>query len=215
MNVPAKCQVCGHQFISNAIHIEDSVSMVIGGSTDCERCNGRANFVAGTYDFVGDVIAAFRAPGITRETVTEVRQIVSKAASGKITAAEAVQQTRKVSSALGAFLLTAHERGITFDRVLAVILFLHTFWASYSSDADVQAALAESRKQVELSQKILEELQKQTADGDIGAPIAATQPPNPEQTKIAKDRAAVRASLKSGTSAMAYRPHGHKAERRN
>lgn len=126
-------------------------------------CGGIADLESGTYDFIGNVMTAFRAPGMTRQKLEAFAGVVSQAAEGKVSPEMAAQQAKQISHSLGALLAAAHSHGITFDRILAVILAIQAFWAAYSSDADVQAALTESRHQTELSQKMLSELQAQNA----------------------------------------------------
>lgn len=203
MSIPVHCKQCGYRGIAHSIWITSSHNITFeGGSENCPECGGRAEFQSGTYDFVGDVLTAFRAPGTTRKKVEEFAGIVSLAAEGKISAEAAVEQARGVSVAFGGLLKAAHDRGITFDRVLAFILAIHAFWIAHSSDADVQAALAESRNQTELSQQMLSELEEMNAS--LPEPATKQETQQPDQVKMSAEKnrrtAAMKATLNGGTS---------------
>ena len=141
MSVPSKCRDCGFAFTSQMLSLNNVSGVTISGCTEsCPRCGGRSDLQPGTYDFVGNAISAFRAPGTTQKKVEEFAGIVSQAAAGEISPEDAVKQARQVSASFGSLLKAAHDRGITFDRILALVLAIHAFWTTHSSDADVQAA---------------------------------------------------------------------------
>ena len=180
MSIPVHCKTCGYTGIARSVYIENSSEVTfIGGGENCPRCGGRADFQSGTYDFVGEVMTAFRAPGMTRQKVADFRKVLEQVNEGAISADTAVKSAENIDPLLSRILKSAYENGVTFDRVLAVLLAIHAFWTSYSSDADVQAALTESRHQTELSQKMLSELQKLNVSSSESRTKASANPPSP------------------------------------
>lgn len=160
MSIPVHCKQCGYRGIAHSISVSNSTGITFeGGSENCVRCGGRAEFQSGTYDFVGDMISAFRVPGVTRQKIAEVQSIVSKALDGTISAADAVKQTQDVDSAIGGVLRAAHDHGISFDRIMMIIALLYAFYADYSSDKAAQVALAEAKKQTVVAERMLEALE--------------------------------------------------------
>lgn len=189
MSIPVHCKTCGYTGIARSVYIENATEATfIGGGEDCPICGGLAEFQSGTYDFVGDVMTAFRAPGMTRQKVADFRAVLEQAKEGTISASAAVKRAENIDPLLSRLLRAAYENGITFDRVLAVLIAIHVFWTSYSSDAAVQSALAESRHQTELSQKMLSELQKQNASSSESRTKTTLQPPSPARTSAPKNR---------------------------
>lgn len=157
MSIPVLCRKCGYRGISRTLSISNSRYVTISNCLEqCPRCGGAAELQSGTYDFVGDVMTAFRAPGMSRQKVVAIADIVSKAAAGKISPDVAVQEAEGVESGLAALLRAAFAHGIPIDRIVAIIGLILAFWIAYSSDADAQKALAEDRKQTELLQQILD-----------------------------------------------------------
>lgn len=189
MSVPAKCTACGHRFTSKAFMAFSGVNISYSGCTEtCPKCGGRAELQSGTYDFVGSTIAAFTAPGVTRAKVEAARDLAAKVAQEEITAKDAAEEAEKITAGLGNVFMAAHDRGITFDRILALILAVLAFWGQFGPDADLQALLAESQKQNELSQRMLEEFQKQNSSRGGPTPTVATPPASRLQTTITKNR---------------------------
>lgn len=161
-----------------------------------QGCSGWGHHEVGTYDFVDGVVKAFTAPGMTREKVDAARKVAEEAASGSVSSEEAIHRLREINPTLANVVSQpSPSPKINWDRLIAILALLHSFWISFSSDADVQAALAETRKQTELSQKMLEELQKQSAVGGIAHPIEAKPELDPRQMTTPKNRAERRKAL--------------------
>jgi hypothetical protein len=162
MNIPAKCKSCGYNYTSNSIHIENSFGVTLSGNTEtCPRCGARAQLQSGTYDFVGDVISAFRAPGMSREKISTLKALAEKAKNGEITAEDAVENANKIDPAIQRMLKTAQDRGITIGDLLTLITLIFAFWTHWSSNADVQAALGEAQRMNETTLKQLSATEKQ------------------------------------------------------
>lgn len=192
MSVTYICDRCGVAFQSNHIHIGGTGTAYMAGNTvDCPKpwCSGTGHHAPGTYEFVDGVIAAFTAPGMTREKVEAVREVAAKAAQNELSPAEAAQEADTIKAGLGDLFLAAHQRGITFDRVLAVIVGFLAAWAALAPDADLQALVEESQRQTELTERMLEELQKQSAADDTAKPRVVKPPAPPTQTSASKNRA--------------------------
>lgn len=129
-------------------------------SFTCPRCGGTAAVQDGTYDFVGGFVAAFTAPGMTRKKVEAARDLAEKVASNDLSPIEAADQADTIKTGLGNFFRIAHDRGITFDRILALILGFLAFWSEFAPDEDAEALREAAQMQNELSQRMIEELRK-------------------------------------------------------
>lgn len=196
--IPAKCRRCGHQFISRMFNFPNGTDISFSGIVEmCPMpgCGGDADLQSGSYDFVDGVIAAFRAPGMTREKIEAFAGVVAQAADGKITPERAVGDAQNISALLGALLAAARDHGVTFDRLLAVIGIILSGWALYSSDADaranlgnVQARLSAERTQIEVQRKLLSELEELNASVRDLASISVSPPQGPKQTTPTKNR---------------------------
>lgn len=163
MSIPAECLSCGYKFISRALYFADSTNITITGSSEtCPNCGGRAALQSGTYDFVGDMISAFRAPGITKEKVRRFKDLATDLNSGKLSQDDAEAEAEKIGPQFVKILKTVHENGITFDRVISVITLLFLIWTQSGSDADVQATLEGIGQQIELSKQQLDATEQQT-----------------------------------------------------
>lgn len=170
--------------------VSDSTLSLTNVTTICPECDGEAVIQDGTYEFIGNVLAAFTAPGMTREKVEAARKVAEEAASGMVSSEEAIHLLRDISATLArAVSQPPPSVKINWELVIAIFALLQSFWGSYSSDADVQAALAEARKQTELSQKILEELQKQSAIDGMTRPTKVRPKLDPTQMTTPKNRA--------------------------
>jgi len=143
---------------------------------------------AGHYTFVDGVIAAFTAEGMTRRKVEAFRDVAERAKRQEISGQQAVVEAGSIDPVLAKVAEVAQKMGINWDRLIAIIGLLLAFYTSYSSDADVQAALKESRHQTELSQKMLSELQAQNASLHALATKSETQPQGQAKTSEAKIR---------------------------
>lgn len=189
MSVPVFCESCGYRGISNAISMSNVRGAVLSNVYEpCPQCGGMAKLHSGTYDFVGDIMTAFRSPGMTREKIAAFRSVLEQVTEGELSSSDAVQTTEEIDPLLSRWLRAAFERGISFDRVLAVFSAILALWMAYSSDADVQAALTESRHQTELSQKILSELEKLNVSSPGPLPKAVMPQVGPAQTNVPRNR---------------------------
>lgn len=199
------CDKCGKQFKHDlGISLERGSVEISNNQVKCPvwNCSGWGRHAPGKYDFVDGVIAAFTSPGMTKEKASKIAEIVKHAVDGEISDDVALARAERLSSALGTFLKAARDYGITFDRILAAILFVQVFWNQHSSDADAQAALAESRNQTELSQKILSELEAMNAPARELKPQLELQPQHQEKKSAQRKLMASKrkAELNGGTS---------------
>ncbi len=190
MSIPVHCARCGYRGISRNFSITNSTGITFsGGGERCPACGGTAAYVSGTYDFVGDTIAAFTAPGVTRQKIEAFRDLAGQVAQNAISPEDAARQAEKIESSFGWLILSAAARGITFDRLLAVVLAFLAFWEAFAPDADVQALVAASQQQNELSKKMLQELQRQSATSGTSTPKVQKPSRPPAQTQAPRNRA--------------------------
>lgn len=206
MSVPMRCLQCGYRGIARAIVVTDSRNATISGSERCPRCGGQAIYQAGTYDFIGDTVAAFRAPGVTRASAKAFADVVSSTAKGEITTAEALQKAESINVIFAKLFRTALSNGIPVDRLLNIISVIIAAWALYSSEVDGDSNLGELRTQTELHEMILQETQKQTAAAERTAENSRRQAEAAEktaaesqdQTRLLRELAARRDWLQPG-----------------
>jgi hypothetical protein len=182
MSIPIHCGHCGYQGLSTGISITSARVTVKGGGGQCPQCGGIASYVSGTYDFVGEVIAAFSAPGITREKVSAFRDIVQGVANGSISNDRAKEKADALSPALSSVIANTLKQGLTISNLVSLIGIILALWSMYSSDADVEAALKEDQKQTELMQQMLEVLQEQPT----GQPPRKTNQAEPSADQVKK-----------------------------
>ena len=161
MPIYAKCRTCGTTFESKLFDKFSGTLILEGNTQNCivPGCIGTADIQDGHFGFVKGVLTAFASHNMTREKVEAFQRVIARANQGEITAEEATREAGSIDPALSRVVQHAQEKGINWDRIIALLALLHAIWVSYSSDAAVQAALAETQKQTELQQKMLEELQ--------------------------------------------------------
>lgn len=190
MSVPVHCEQCGYRGISRNFSITNSTGITFqGGGERCPDCGGVAGYLSGTYDFVGGTIAAFTAPGVTRQKIEAFRDLADQVVQNAITPEAAAIKAEEIESSFGWLIRSAQAMGITFDRVLAVVLAFLAFWEAFSPDVEVQALVAATQQQNELSRKMLEELQQMSITSRTSTPKAKRPPPPPAQTQVRGNRA--------------------------
>ena len=165
MSVPTKCSKCGFEYVSRQFNFGNSINVTLSGNSEtCPQpgCGGRAYLQDGNFDFVNGVIAAFRAPGMTREKVEAAKNIVQSASNGTISSEEALERLEAISNSLAIAAKQCGGRKINWEFLLTLLALIYTIWFNQKSDAAAQAALTESRTQSELAQKMLEESQEQS-----------------------------------------------------
>lgn len=194
MSLPMKCPECGLQFPSRNIVIRDSSEINIGENLEpCPRCGTTAKSMPGTYDFVGTVVSAFRAPGITREKVERFRYIAEQVETGKLSTQEASNEIQQLGAALAALWKWTNQNGQALSVLISIIALYIACNGMFGSDAAADKQLQATEAQTEairsserVQQKIVEELQRQTkaaAETAPGSePITKKQLQAPPQT---------------------------------
>lgn len=201
MSIPVHCNQCGYRGIARSISVQDTFNFSVAGSEQCPQCGGPAEFQQGSYDFIGDVLMAFRAPGMTREKVEAAKQVVGDASAGVIASDVALQRLGEISAQLATLIEKSGERRINWGLILTIVLAIYTIWTDQKSDADAQAALAEARTQSEVAQKTLEVLERQSAVGGKSPTKPTLRSPAQPQTTAPKNRHQRRAdAAKAGRS---------------
>lgn len=164
MKHTTKCPNCGKRIAGLGSLFERNFELTNVG-IQCPHCGHNEMVRDGIYSIIDGVIKAFAAPGMTRENVEEAQRVAEDAAKGEISFEDAVARLEIVSKSLAQAVKQGSSSLVSWDRIIAILALLHAFWIAHSSDADVQAALTESRKQTELSQRMLEEMRKRPAIG--------------------------------------------------
>ena len=182
MSVPALCPNCGLSFTSRLFNFQDSTDITVMGCTEtCPRCGKQANVQDGTYDFVGRVLAAIRAPGVLRDDVVAFRKIAEDVQSGKISSEDATLQISKINAAFVALWTWMNESGAAIGVVLMVLALYATIWAKEADDAGSEQAHQDAQRMVRVQEQIYEALQAQSA---LAQSQAAQQPPTQSKPSL-------------------------------
>lgn len=182
MSIPAVCRKCGLQFISGLFGGMGFATVSISGSTtDCPNCGGTADFVSGEYQFVAGVIAAFTAPGMTREKFEAARGLIAEASSGAIATAEAIDQLSAISAELAKAIQSQTTKKVNWEFLVALLALIWTIWDDQESDAVAKAALRQAQTQTAVAQKMLAELQAQPSDRPPQTTKLKTLSPTPAE----------------------------------
>lgn len=198
MAIPSTCRKCGETFASRLFRVEGGSSRIsIGrGVEPCRRpgCDGMADVQSGTYDFINGAVAAFTAPGMTREKVRAVRAVVERASNGDISNEKAIEQLEKISAQLANVIQLHEKKSINWELLLAIIVFVYTLWSGFQSDDAAQAALEEARKSNAIAEKMLEELKVQSSSSQESATGSVSPSASGQKKTVANNRAERRKS---------------------
>ena len=154
MSIPVHCPNCGFNFTSRALNIENAQNVTLVGNTEtCPSCGQMANLQDGTYDFIGTVIAAVRAPGVMREDVKAFQTVVNAAKSGKISDQEAIRQARAINPTFAALLEFANTNSNGLTLLLTILIFLINLYTAYSADSSTEQAHSDLINQTQMISK--------------------------------------------------------------
>lgn len=188
MSIPAQCTRCGFQFISQMFSFSGGTVNISNCSVSCPRCGGEAPLQDGSYTFVGRMIAAFSAPGTTRERVEAFRDIASAVTSGAATEAEAEERIAELGPTLANLWVWLNANGQALSVVIAAITLFLMMYYQNSSDEDAAKLQASTEKQTQVEMQIVAELQKQNASAAAPVspprPTQRMQPPFPPRTQV-------------------------------
>lgn len=126
MGILFTCDRCGTQFTSGAIQIENSSAYLANNRVNCPKpsCEGWGHHAAGEYTFVGGVLKAFTAAGMTREKVVAARQVAEEASSGTITTDEAVARLEAISAELLSAMRAGTGKRFNWELLLALLTLI-------------------------------------------------------------------------------------------
>ena len=180
---PAVCSNCGLRFPVRGIEISDSYGFSFSDvETDCPRCGGRANVVDGTYDFVGDVISAFRAPGVSRQSVATLRDIAEAVKTGETSREQAEAKVAELGAALAGVWKWTNDNGSALSVLLAIIALYLSITSGWDADEAAEKIQASVEKQTQVVQMIKVELRKQ----NVTVPGRETSSPaRPQRQQLA------------------------------
>lgn len=186
MSVPALCSKCGLKFTSRVLSFENSTHIPIEGcSEQCPKCGGWANIQDGTYDFVGKVMSAVRAPGVLRDDVLAFQNIAKAVQSGKISSEDAALQLFQINSALATLWKWTNENGGAIAVVLMIIALYLAIWTKEAADAGSEQAHQDVQQMMQVQDRLYEALQLQHAPA---LPQALQLPPKPLKPSLHQAR---------------------------
>lgn len=169
MSVPVHCPYCGLGFTSRVFHIENSSDITLQGNREtCPRCGQLANIQDGTYDFVGNVISAIRAPGVMRADVLALQNIAKSVQSGELSAEDAESEIAKINAAFVVIWRWTNANAGAITVLLAIIALWVAVYAAHAADMSSEQQHSDEVHQTQViesngqfQQKIYEELAKQ------------------------------------------------------
>lgn len=184
MNLPVHCPVCGLDFASRAIRIQNSSNITIRNVREtCPRCGAPANVRDGTYSFVGTAISAFRAPGVTRDDIRALSMVLERAGSGDVAPDAVGTQVAAVHEAFG-FLGDWIDRNTgrlgLFLGIMTVIIQIYLASTSPAHD-DAVKQLKATEQQTAIMEQVLTELEQRK----IALPTDVS-PPSAQSTSSAR-----------------------------
>lgn len=178
MSFPARCNHCGHRFISRAFRAENSFGIQIQGVMEtCPKCGAMANIQDGTYDFVGSTIGAFRAPGVTREKIERFREIAENVKAGELSTETATAQVDQLGAALAMVWEWTNSHSGVFGVLISLIAVFLTIY--YHADSDGVARKYEAGSQQEI--QVLEQISDQLRRQGVNVPMTLEVPSSKNQ----------------------------------
>lgn len=165
-------------------------------ATRCPRCGRISDIVDGTYDYVGEIITAFRAPGVSRKDIEALKKLAESEKRGEISRENANQEAEKLSSTFADIMKWADGNAALLSVLIAVIACFIAVYGVREADLgsdqaheDAEQQLRATESVTQAQQRIYEELLRQHAGEQSPAKATpsktATQQPRPKQTPIA------------------------------
>lgn len=137
--VPAYCERCKIAFTPNAIFIENSFDIKIGGgTTNCPRCGGDAKLVEGRFNERGNGLEIISAPAITHTVLAAIQGVLERTRSGELSDEEALEEAIAAAPFLARILRKHFDRGVAIIALLVAIAGLLNQCAGSEADAQYQ-----------------------------------------------------------------------------
>lgn len=149
-----------------------------------------ANIQDGTYDFVGRVITAFRAPGVTRNNILAFQAIAEAVDSGKLSEEDAAVKIAQIGASFAGLWKWINGNSGALSIVLGIIaIYLTVHYAELSIDASeqqhtdaahqhqvIERQIEAIETETQVQRQIYEILQKQNAAAEIAESPAKPMP---------------------------------------
>lgn len=162
MSVPVKCSTCGFNFNSQMFSINNAFNVTITNCAEqCPRCGNLANVKDGTYDFVGSVLTAIRAPGVMRADIVAFRELALAVQRGKVRKDEAAAQVAAMHEGFATLWKWLNENGGALSFLIAILAIYIAILSKESSDAGSVQAHHDAQQQIQLQQKIYDVLNQE------------------------------------------------------
>lgn len=182
VGIQATCPVHGRVTVHGLVGGTGSVT-IESSVTNCPICGRPSPIVDGTYEFVGDVLRAFRAAGVTRGQVEAFRAVLQAVEAGRLSAEQAEAEAASITPTFAALVAFTNKNADVISVLLAIIGLFFAIYTDYSSDQTTTQQLSDNRQLIAIQKQIYEELRRQGATGEPQVPKAqpkrAMQPPSP------------------------------------
>ena len=118
----------------------------------CPRCGAWANIQNGTYEFVGRVMTAVRAPGVTRESILALQALASGVQAGTVSDDDAQTIANEIGSAIGKLWAWLGTNNNNIIALLTILTFLVTLYAAESADRSSDQQHIDAGSQIQATQ---------------------------------------------------------------
>ena len=117
-----------------------------------------ASIQDGTYDFVGSVMTAVRAPGVMREDVLAFQTLAKAVQAGEVSSKEAFSRAENIGNSFAVLWKLINENAGALTLIIAIIALYLQFTSNLSSDAGANQAHSDAERHYEISQQIRERI---------------------------------------------------------
>ena len=186
MSVPIYCKYCGYHGISRAFRFVNSTNVTLRGNREtCPNCGQLAEIQDGTYDFVGEVMTAVRAPGVMRDDVLAFQTLAKAVQAGELSQSEASSRIEILGKSFAALWALVNVNSGTLALIVAIVALYLQITSNLPADAGSDQAHSDAQRQYDISQQIRDQLGAIEGQSNIaGSSRVDQQLENPESRHV-------------------------------
>ncbi len=153
--------------------------------TICPICGRSASIQDGRYEFIGNVLTAFREAGVTKDEARDFLSIVKDLNDGRISSQNAEDKTSNIKSSLSKILKSTKYDAETLNLLIAALALIITIYSTFLNESpDVEAhrvAHRDAQDIQQVQQGIYQELKGIRRDLSAGPEISRQRRRRAEQ----------------------------------
>ena len=153
--------------------------------TICPICGRSAPIQDGRYEFIGNVLTAFREAGVTKDEARDFLSIVKDLNDGRISSQNAEDKTSNIKSSLSKILKSTKYDAETLNLLIAALALIITIYSTFLNESpDVEAhrvAHRDAQDIQQVQQGIYQELKGIRRDLSAGPEISRQRRRRAEQ----------------------------------